>query len=85
MNRYEIVTAGNLIELSIKVNDKKKRGFIPTGGVTIDASSRCFKYIQAVYRPREHRTVYMHNGKEIPFSEYMKQTIKEALNEESKA
>lgn len=76
MDRYEIVTSDSLVGLTVKVNDKKKRGFIPTGGVSIDNSSRCFTYIQAVYRPREHRTVYMHNDKEIPFSEYLKLSIK---------
>lgn len=85
MSNYELIAAPNSVEICRKVSKKVAQGYIPVGGVIINNNSNISRFMQAVYLPRECRRVYMHNGKEIPFSEYMKQTIKEALNEESKA
>lgn len=53
MKDYRIITADTLINLHIKVKDTIKQGYIPIGGVTIDNSSRYFKYIQVVYKGDE--------------------------------
>lgn len=50
MKDYRIITADSLVNLYIKVKDAIKQDYIPIGGVTIDNSSRYFKYIQVVYK-----------------------------------
>ena len=53
MKEYEIITSDSLVGLYTKINDKIKKGFIPIGGVTINNSSKCFKFIQVIYKGEE--------------------------------
>lgn len=53
MKDYRIITSDSLVNLFVKVNDKIKKGYIPIGGVTIDNSSKCFRFIQVVYKGEE--------------------------------
>lgn len=85
MSRYEIVAAPSLIELCHKINRKIDKGFIPVGNVMIDKDSKIARCIQAVYCPRECRRVYMYKDKEVTFDEYIRLTIKDVLDAESKA
>lgn len=53
MKDYRIVTADSLVNLYLKVKDKISQDYIPISGITIDNSSKSFKFIQVVYKGDE--------------------------------
>lgn len=90
MNRYEVTVESSIRDLEEEVNKYIKKGYEPIGSLIfnrVDYHSGIteIRYMQAVYSPKEYRRVYMYNGEEVTFDEYLRLTIKDVLDAESKA